>query len=146
MGTPIRPLPDRIARWSARARFIRWLDALAATGGFWVLLAVMRPGVGIGVQIAAAAVIAGLLGAVAPIRARWRPVSAPVGLWVSRMLVPGNRAWYVRAEGPELVIVTARRGLRLTVAVPGRGAAEGLSVRRTRVLVLGADEPARQAR
>ncbi len=146
MGTPIRPLPDRIARWSARARFIRWLDALAATGGFWVLLAVVRPGVGIGVQIAAAAVIAGLLGAVAPIRARWRPVSAPVGLWVSRMLVPGNRAWYVRAEGPELVIVTARRGLRLTVAVPGRGAAEGLSVRRTRVLVLGADEPARQAR
>ena len=62
------------------------------------------------------------------------------------MLAAGDRAWYVRPDGPELVIVTARRGLRLTVAVPGRGAAEGLSVRRTRVLVLGADEPARQAR
>ena len=61
------------------------------------------------------------------------------------MLVPGDRAWYVRPEAPEVVIVTARRGLRLTVAVPGRGAAEGLSVRRTRVLLLGADEPARRA-
>ena len=60
------------------------------------------------------------------------------------MLVPGDRAWYVRPEAPEVVIVTARRGLRLTVAVPGRGAA-GLSVRRTRVLLFGADEPARRA-
>jgi hypothetical protein len=89
--------------------------------------------------------VVGLLGAIPPIRLRWRPISGPVGLWVSRMLVPGNRAWYVRPEAPEVVIVTARRGLRLTVAVPGRGAAEGLSVRRTRVLLLGADEPARRA-
>ena len=90
-------------------------------------------------QVAAAAVVVGLLGAVTPIRARWRPISGLAGLWVSRALVPGDRAWYVRPDGPELVIVTARRGLRLTVAVPGRGADEGLSVRRTRVLVLGAD-------
>jgi hypothetical protein len=60
------------------------------------------------------------------------------------MLAPGDRAWYVRPDGPELVIVTARRRLRLTVAVPGRGAAEGLSVRRTRVLVLAADEAPRR--
>jgi hypothetical protein len=60
------------------------------------------------------------------------------------MLVPGDRAWYVRPDAPELVIVTARRGLRLTVAVPGRGAAEGLSVRRTRVLLFGADGPTRR--
>jgi hypothetical protein len=145
VGTPIRPLPDGIARWSARARWIRRLDALAAAGGLWVLLAVMLPGVGVGAQAVGAAVIAGLLGAVAPIRARWRPVSGPVGLWVSRMLAVGDRAWYVRRDGPELVIVTARRGLRLTVAVSGRGADEGLSVRRTRVLVIGADEPARRA-
>lgn len=144
MGTPIRPLPDGIARWSARARWLRRLDALAAAGLVWALLAVMRPGVGAGAEAAGAAVITGLLGAVAPLRVRWRPVSGPVGLWVSRMLVPGDRAWYVRHEGPERVIVTARRGLRLTVAVPGRGAAEGLSVRRTRVLVLGADEPGRR--
>jgi hypothetical protein len=50
----------------------------------------------------------------------------------------------VRPDAPELVIVTARRGLRLTVAVPGRGAAEGLSVRRTRVLLFGADGPTRR--
>jgi hypothetical protein len=60
------------------------------------------------------------------------------------MLAPGDRAWYVRPDGPELVIITARRGLRLTVAVPGRGAAEGLSIRRTRVLVLTADESSRR--
>jgi hypothetical protein len=139
MGTPIRPLPGDIARWSARARWIRRLDALAAGGLVWGLLAVMLPGVGLRVQVVAAAAVVGLLGAVTPIRVRWRPVSGLAGLWVSRALVPGDRAWYVRPEGPELVIVTARRGLRLTVAVPGRGADEGLSVRRTRVLVLGAD-------
>ncbi len=144
MGTPIRPLPESIARWSARARWIRRLDALAAAAGLWALLAVLLPGVGAGAQAVAAAAVAGLLGAVAPIRARWRPVSGPVGLWVSRMLAAGDRAWYVRPDGPELVIVTARRGLRLTVAIPGRGPAEGLSVRRTRVLVLGPDEPPRR--
>ena len=144
MGTPIRPLPESIARWSTRARWLRRLDALAAAGLVWGLLAVMQPGLGAGVQAGAAVAVAGLLGAVAPIRVRWRAVSGPVGLWVSRTLAPGDRAWYVRPEGPELVIVTARRGLRLTVAVPGRGAVEGLSVRRTRVLVLGADEGARR--
>jgi hypothetical protein len=142
MGTPIRPLPERIARWSTRASWLRRLDAVAAWLLVWGLLAVMGPGVGGGVQAGTAAVVVALLGAVAPIRVRWRPVSGPVGLWVSRTLLPGDHAWHVRPEGPELVIVTARRGLRLTVAVPGRGAAEGLSVRRTRVLVFGADEPA----
>jgi hypothetical protein len=144
MGTPIRPLPEAVARWSTRARWIRRLDALAAAGCAWGLLAVMLPGAGAGARAGAAVVIAGLLGAVAPIRAGWRPVSGAVGLWVSRMLAPGDRAWYVRPDGPELVIVTARRRLRLTVAVPGRGAAEGLSVRRTRVLVLAADEAPRR--
>jgi hypothetical protein len=144
MGTPIRPLPEAVARWSTRARWLRRLDALAAGGLVWGLLAATGPDVGPGVRLTAAALIVGLLAAVTPVRVRWRPVSGPAGLWVSRRLAAGDRAWYVRAEGPELVIVTARRGLRLTVAVPGRGAAEGLSVRRTRVLVLGADEPARR--
>ena len=141
MGTPLRPLPEGISRWSTRARWLRRLDALAAWALVWGLLAVMLPDIRAGLQAGAAAVVVGLLGAVSPIRARWRPISGSVGLWVSRMLAPGDRAWHVRSEGSELVIVTARRGLRLTVAVPGRGAAEGLSVRRTRVLVLGADEP-----
>lgn len=144
MGTPIRPLPAGIARWSTRARSIRRLDALAAGVLVWALVAVRLPDLGPGLQAAAAGLIVGVLGSIPLIRLRWRPVSGPVGLWVSRMLAPGDRAWYVRPEAPELVIVTARRGLRLTVAVPGRGAAEGLSVRRTRVLLLGADGPARR--
>jgi len=144
MGTPLRPLPEGVARWSGWARWLRRLDALVAWGLVWGLLAVMQPDVGVGLQAGATAAVVGLLGAVSPIRVRWRPVSGPVGIWVSRMLAPGDRAWYVRPEGPELAIVTARRGLRLTVAVPGRGAAEGLSVRRTRVLVLDADERARR--
>jgi hypothetical protein len=144
VGTPIRPLPESIARWSTRARWLRRLDALAAGGLVWGLLAVTLPGLGGGLQAGAAVAITGLLGAILPIRVRWRPISGAVGLWVSRTLVPGDRAWHVRSEGPELVIVTARRGLRLTVAVPGRGVAEGLSVRRTRVLVLGVDERARR--
>jgi hypothetical protein len=36
----------------------------------------------------------------------------------------------------EAVIVTARRRLRLVVARPDQGPAEGIEVRRTRVLVL----------
>ena len=145
MGTPIRPLPEGIARWSTRARWLRRLDVLAAGVLVWGLVAVRLPDLGAGLQAAAAGAVVGLLGAIPLIRLRWRPISGPVGLWVSRMLMPGDRAWYVRPEAPEVVIVTARRGLRLTVAVPGRGAAEGLSVRRTRVLLLGADEPARRA-
>ncbi|HSE04794.1 MAG TPA: hypothetical protein VLK35_11630 [Methylomirabilota bacterium] len=140
MGTPIRPLPARIARWSASARALRWLDAAVAWALAWGWGLVVLPDAGVGLPAAGAAALVGLLGAVGPIRARWRPVSGAVGLWMSRMLAPGDRAWYVRPEGPELVIVTARRGLRLTVAVPGRGAVEGLSVRRTRVLLLGADD------
>ena len=142
VGTPLRPLPDGIARWSAWAGRLRALDALVAWAVVWGLAGLMglRPGT---VTAGASVVVVAGLAVIAALRTRWRPVSGPVGLWVSRMLSPGDRAWHVRAEGPELVIVTARRGLRLTVAVPGRGAAEGLSVRRTRVLVLDAD-PARR--
>lgn len=144
MGTPLRPLPEDIARWCTRARWLRRLDAVVAWLLVWALVAVLRPALGAGLAAAAAGVAVGLLGTVPPIRLRWRPVSGPVGLWLSRRLAPGHRAWHVRAEAAELVIVTARHGLRLTVAVPGRGAAEGLSVRRTRVLLLGAEAPARR--
>jgi hypothetical protein len=140
----VRPLPEGIARWSARAPWLRRLDALVAWLLVWGVTAATVSDPGLGPQAAGAGVVVGLLGAIAPIRLRWRPVSGAVGLWLSRKLAPGDRAWYVRREAPELVIVTARGGLRLTVAVPGRGTAEGLSVRRTRVLLLGADAPARR--
>ena len=135
----MRPLPEGVARWSARAPWLRRLDALLAWLLAWGVAAAALPDPGAGVRAALAGVVVGLLAAVPPLRLRWRPVSGPVGLWLSRGLAPGHRAWHVRPEAPELVIVTARHGLRLTVAVPGRGAAEGLSVRRTRVLLLDAD-------
>jgi hypothetical protein len=132
--TPIRPIPGDIDRWNSRLRWLRWLDGLVA----WLLLAAglrllvpldERPAL-----VAAFLVVAA--GAAMPlVRSRWRPVSGPVGLSVSRRLRPGDRAWYVRAGEADRVLITARHGLRMVIAQPGEGA-EGLSVRRTRVLLI----------
>jgi hypothetical protein len=72
------------------------------------------------------------------LRRAWRPVSAPTTVLLSRDLRPGDRAWFVRGRTADLVLVTARHGLRVVVARPDQDAAEGLSVRRTRVLLLPA--------
>jgi hypothetical protein len=141
VGTPLRPLPEGVARWGARARWLRRLDALVAGLLVWGLMGVGGPELTAGWSAALAGAVVAPLAAIPPLRLRWRPVSGPAGLWLSRTLVPGDRAWHVRPEAAELVIVTARRGFRLTVAVPGRGGAEGLSVRRTRVVLLSADGP-----
>jgi len=83
------------------------------------------------------AAVATSASALAPlIRLRWRPVSAWVGLALSGRLGPGDRAWYVVPGRAEPVIVTARRGFRLVVAGLDHGGAEGIEVRRTRVLLL----------
>ena len=87
---------------------------------------------------AAALLALGLMGR--PLRTLWRPISACVGLAVSRGLRVGDRAWYVRPDRVDLVLVTARHGARLVIATPGFDADEGLSVRRTRVLVLPFEE------
>jgi hypothetical protein len=125
----------------ARARYLRWLDAVVA----WLVVLVILIAESGHVRLGPAAVIAGAIVVVcallAPLRVRWRPVSGPVGCLVSRALRPGDRAWYVRASRADLVIVTARRGLRVSIAAPELGTAEGFSVRRTRVLVV----PARAA-
>lgn len=70
------------------------------------------------------------------LRITWRPVSATTTLLMSRGLRPGDRAWFVRGRDADLVLVTARHGLRVVVAKPDQEAAEGMSVRRTRVLLL----------
>jgi hypothetical protein len=120
----------------ARARRLRWLDALVA----WLLLLVVARVAFGRLTLEADAVIAAGLTVVGsmlgPVRVRWRPVSGLVGFRVSRGLRPGDRAWYVRGERADLVIVTARHGLRLSIAAPELGAAESLSVRRTRVFVV----------
>jgi len=91
-----------------------------------------------GATAVAAAVLVGLAALVSPIRRRWRPLGALILLSVSRALRPGDRAWLVLPRHVEPVIVTARRRLRLVVARPDQDLAEGLEVRRTRVLVVPA--------
>lgn len=137
MRSPIRPLPELINRWISRLRYLRWLDGLVAwlalgTTALWFVESLSA---GPALVLAAAVVALGLV--VPPVRTRWRPVSGPVGLIASRRLRPGDRAWYVRAGEADLVLVTARHGIRMVIAKPG-DLAEGLSVRRTRVLLLRA--------
>jgi len=136
MRSPIQAPPAAIQKWMARARYLRWLDVVVA----WVIvmailsLEVGHRAPGTAAIIASAVVLA--LALMRPLRVRWRPVSGPMGWLVSRTLRPGDRAWYVRASRADLVIVTARRGLRVSIAAPELGGTEGLSVRRTRVLVV----------
>jgi len=86
-----------------------------------------------------AAALVGLGAVIRPVRVRWRPVTGSVGIAVSRGLRPGARAWYVREREADLVLVTARHGLRLVIAKPDLGRDEGMSVRRTRVILLPVD-------
>jgi hypothetical protein len=134
----MRPVPDAISRWITRRRWLRGCDGLAA----WALLVVVVAARLGPARLEAAAVLALVLvgGAAAlhPLRVRWRPVSGWVGLRLSRDLRPGDRAWYVGATEANLVVVTARRGVRLVIARPGLGQDEVISVRRTRVFLLAA--------
>jgi hypothetical protein len=138
MTTPIRPLPEGIGRWMARLGWLRLGDALL---GWLVLLLGLSLLVPRLPSQAAMAVAGGLLLAgalILRVRLGWRPLSAATTLVVSRRLRPGDRAWFVHGSDADLVLVTARHGLRLVIARPGHDSAEGLSVRRTRVLLLPA--------
>lgn len=135
MRTPIRRLPHAVERWAVRVRYLRWLDALVAWLVLWALLALTLPLPVPGQGVLATAAV-GVLALLPPLRQRWRPVSGAIGVSLSRGLRPGDRAWYVVPDRAEAVIVTARRRLRLVVAQPAHGPAEGLEIRRTRVLVL----------
>ncbi|PYM76855.1 MAG: hypothetical protein DME03_07830 [Candidatus Rokuibacteriota bacterium] len=138
MRSPVRSLPPNVGRWASRARWLRWLDALAAWLLVWGGLALTPYAKTPGATAVAAAVLVGLAALVSPIRRRWRPLGALILLSVSRALRPGDRAWLVLPQHVEPVIVTARRRLRLVVARPDQDLAEGLEVRRTRVLVVPA--------
>jgi hypothetical protein len=140
MTTPMRPVPDSVARWIGRRRWLRWGDALLA----WALLGLACAGLLGSGRLEAAAVLAALLvaagAAIQPLRARWRPISGWVGLRISQGLRPGDRAWYLGARDASLVVVTARHGVRLVIVRPDLED-EGLSVRRTRVFLLAAEGP-----
>ncbi len=136
MPTPTAPLPAVAEKWISRAKYLRVLDALAA----WVVMfgaglavAPEAPGQAVG-MVAVVLVVTGAM--LRPLRIRWRPVSGWAGVMVSRSLRPGDRAWFVRDGRADAVLVTARRGLRLTIAPPGLGAAETMRVRRTRVFLV----------
>ena len=136
MPTPTAPLPGIAETWIFRSKYLRWLDALAA---WLVLLAIMS--VSLHDQAPPAAVLTSLVLLVVgvmlpPLRVRWRPVSAWVGVTVSRPLRPGSRAWFVRDGRADAVLVTARRRLRMSIAQPGFGEAETIRVRRTRVFLV----------
>jgi len=135
MRSPVRPLPPNVDRWVSRARWLRWLDALAAWLLVWAGLALGQRTTPLTATAIVAAVLVGLAAFIAPLRHRWRPLGALISLSVSRALRPGDRAWLVLPRHVEPVIVTARRGARLVVARPDQGA-EGMEVRRTRVLVV----------
>jgi hypothetical protein len=135
-ATP-RPAPLAVLRWTSRLRRLRALDALVAWLGLWGV-AGGRLGARPGALVALVLLSVGL--ALRPLRLRWRPVTGAVGLAVSRGLRPGARAWYVRARDADLVLVTARRGVRLVIAKPDLVSGEGMSVRRTRVVLLPAED------
>jgi hypothetical protein len=130
-------VPPSVERWVARARWLRWLDATAAVLAVWPLVALVLDAPADAAAVLAVAVVA--LAAVVPsLRHRWRPVSALVSLSTSRGVRPGDVAWCIFDGRAERVIVTARRRLRLVVARPDQGPAEGVEIRRTRVPIVSA--------
>jgi len=138
MATPTAPVPAVVEKWISRSRYLRWLDAVAAWLLFLgVLAGTMSDRPGARVALISAALV-GVGVALRPLRIRWRPVSGWVGVIVSRSLRPGDRAWFVRDGRADAVLVTARRGLRVSIASPGMGEAETMSVRRTRVFLVSA--------
>ena len=139
MTTPIKPLPEGADRWITWARWLRGADAAVAWLVLWGVL-VSTPGMVSAGRAAAASVALLALGFLTrPVRVFWRPVSACVGLLVSRDLRPGDRAWYVRSHRADLALVTACHGIRVVIATSDVDIDEVLSVRRTRVLLLPAD-------
>ena len=136
MPTPLRPLPADVERWTRVARILRWLDALAAWLALWALAAIALPDVARPRLAILAALAVGVLALVRPIRARWRPATGIVAIVLSGRLSAGNHAWYVRPGHAERVLVTARRRTRVVIVHLNDEGAEGLSVRRTRVLLV----------
>src|SRR5207249_2190941 len=87
MRSPLRPLPAAVTRWTATARVLGWLDALAAYLAIWVGAAVVFPSAS-GASLAVLAVLVAALGALLrPLRVRWRPVRG-----VPQVIMPGTCA------------------------------------------------------
>jgi hypothetical protein len=138
MRTPARPLPESMATWMTRARYLRWLDAVVAWIALWIVIALALPHRKLDVEALIALVLLGFLVFVPPLRVRWRPLSAWVGLRVSRRVRPGDRAWWVTPHRSEPIMITARQGTRVTFAMARPSESEVLTVRRTRTFIVPA--------
>ena len=138
MRSPSRPLPAAVIRWIRLQGLLRWADAGVAWLAAWLCLLAVLPDPPPRALALLAAVAIGGAALVPGVRMRWRPASALAGVNVSAGLRVGDRAWWVRPGGAELVLVTSRRGLRVVIARADRDTSEGLVVRRTRVLLLPA--------
>ena len=139
MSTPSVPLPAVVEKWISRSSHLRLVDAVAA----WVILFLVvlqympAQSPATAVVISVSLLVVGLL--VRPLRMRWRPVSAWVGVMVSRSLRPGDRAWFIRHDHADPVVITGRRGFTMSIGAPSIGEAETITVRRTRVLLVAFD-------
>jgi len=141
MTTPTRPLPIVVEQWIARSKYLRWIDGLSA----WLVLVLAAvetmPRQSIGPLALTSAGLLALGVMLPPLRTHWRPISGWMGLAVSRSLRPGDRAWFVRDGRADSVLVTARHGVRLSIALPNLGEVESISVRRTRVFLVPLARP-----
>jgi hypothetical protein len=127
-----------VARWVSLAAWLRSGDAAVAWAGLWALL-IGPLGLASAPAVMVSLVVVVLGALIHPLRVLWRPVSGSVGLALSRRLRPGDRAWYVRSNQADPVLVTGRHGARMLIATPHRDEPdEVLSVRRTRVLLVPA--------
>lgn len=140
MRSPVRAIPTSVERAAARARSLRWVDAVLAWLAAWGGVALAWETVPASTSAIVALVVVAVAALPGPMRRGWRPASALMSLSVSRSLQPGDHAWVVTTDRIEPVIVTARRGLRLVVASPQQRS-EGLALRRTRVLVVPSARP-----
>ena len=136
MATPTAPVPTAIERWISRSKYLRWLDALTAWIVLFAVVVDLLPETGGGPLALLALALLGVGIWLPPVRLHWRPVSGWVGLAASRSLRPGQRAWFVRDGRADAVLITARRGIRISIAAPSLIEAETLSVRRTRVFLI----------
>ena len=132
MRSPIRPVPQVVLRWSGRARRLRWADGVLGWLAIWGGIVALQPAADAAALGVLAAVLVLPAIAFAPLRRRWRPVSAAVALVLSWRVRPGDRAWYVNTEGARLVLVTSRRWLHVVVAGVVQDSTEGITLRRTR--------------
>jgi hypothetical protein len=115
---------------------MRWLDWVAAWLLAWGATIAVHPGGSKEALGVAMAVVVALATPIAPLRQRWRPVSALATFALSSRLGPGDRAWLVTPSDVVPVAITARRWFWIVIVGTASDPTEGIVVRRSRALLL----------